>query len=421
MPGLRSVRRVRRDPSLDRVVSIDLALAQPLLETGAAAADRSPRIALTFDDGPSAKYTPQILDLLAEHGGRATFFVLGALVSSHKQLLQRMEAEGHEIGIHTWWHADLTALSDAAIAADLARCRSALDGVVERPIRWVRPPYGAVNARVRSAITDAGYRVAMWSVDPRDWQRPGSSVVANRILNHARDGAVVVLHDGGGNRAATVKAMHTVVPALVERGFEMVTLSELMGLAEPPPPERGMILSIGGDQFEIDADFDEVTVAVDGREVALDTPPVMCAGQFLVQGRPVLRALGAAVRWDAQRLVVGFAAARGEFEVRLNTLDVTRDGHQIRVRVPSVYYHDHALLPVWLIANACGAQVQFHQETRTIEFYSDQAARLGLAPPRRSGPLALLGLDGTGVLGTTTVSLTSAGRRSSGADASALI
>ncbi|MEA3400206.1 MAG: polysaccharide deacetylase family protein [Armatimonadota bacterium] len=406
-----------QDPSLGRVVAIELALAQPVLDQSSvrAGSERRPRIALTFDDGPSADYTPQILDILAEHGGRATFFVLGALVSSHKQLLQRMEDEGHEIGIHTWWHAKLTALSDGAIAADLARCQSALDGVLQRPVRWVRPPYGEVDDRVRSAIAAAGYRVAMWSVDPRDWQRPGSTAVANRILNCARDGAVVVLHDGGGNRAGTVKAMHTVVPALRERGFEMVTLSELMGLAEPPPRERGMVLSIGGEQFEVDADFEDVTVEVDGREVELETPPVMCAGQFLVQGRPVLRALGAGVWWRPEDLVVGILAPRGRFEVRLNSLQVTRDGREIRVRVPSVYYHDHALLPVWLMANACRARVQFDQQTRTIEFFTDQAARLGLAPRRCGGMSALSGVDGIGALCMTT------GPEPWGAEPSALI
>ncbi|MGD9494756.1 MAG: polysaccharide deacetylase family protein [Armatimonadota bacterium] len=398
MPGVHTVRRVTWDLRAQRPVSVELAVARPLL-VPASPEERRPRIALTFDDGPSATYTPQILDIFAAHGARCTFLVVGSLVSGHRALLERAETEGHEVGIHSWRHASYTGMSDAAIRADLARCQAALDPILQRPVRWVRPPYGAVNARVRSAIAGAGYRVAMWSVDPRDWQRPGSSVVAERVLRGARDGAIVVLHDGGGNRAGTVAAMRTVVPALIERGFELVTLSELAGLAEPPPSERGMVLMIGDRSFVVENDFEDMRVRVDGVEVKLDTPPVRAEGQFLLHGRPVLEALGASVRWDAETLTVGFSALRGEFTVRLNTLQVTRDGEPLFVRVPSVYYHKLALLPVWLMANACGASVEVNEEARTIEFFTAPSALLGPGPPRPTALLALRGLDGMTVCG----------------------
>ncbi len=368
-PGVTSTRRVQFDPIIDRPVAVELALAEPLVAYGHSGPDddHPPRIALTFDDGPSATYTPQILDLFAEHGARCTFFVLGGKIARHADLIRRMDEEGHEVGIHTWSHPKLTGLSNAAIRSDLARCRSALEPLVERPVRWVRPPYGAVNARVRHAINDAGYRVAMWSIDPRDWQGPSASVVAGRILRAARDGSVVVLHDGGYNRGGTVAAMRTVVPALQKRGFQIVTLSELTGLVEVPE-ERGMILTIGDRRFRLEAEYEDVRVVVDGAEIAMEGPPVRVEGQFLVHGRPVLEAMGAKVTWDADALAVGISAPRGEFLVKLNSLEVMRDGEALFVRCPAAYYHEVAMLPVWLIANACGATVSFDEQQRTIEF-----------------------------------------------------
>jgi len=422
MPGVHSIRRIEYDPVAERPVSIRLALAEPLVVYDQPGdGETPPRMALTFDDGPSAVNTPQILDIFGQHGARCTFFVLGGLVSKHKQLIERMELEGHEVAIHSWLHANFTGLSNGAIASDLARCRAALEPLVQRPVRWMRPPYGAVNARVRGAINAAGYHVALWSIDPRDWQSPGSSVVASRILSHARDGAVVVLHDGGGNRAGTIAAMRTVVPALIERGYELVTMSELAGFADPPPSERGMVLTIDERRFVVANDFEDMRVLVDGVEVELGTPPVRTEGQFLVHGRPVLHALGAAVSWDAADLTVGFTATRGRFEVRLNTLQVTRDGAELFVRIPSVYYHRLALLPVWLIANACNATVEVDEQARTISFFTTQAADLGRTPPRSADGLALRGLDGMSVYGTPADAWMHIGLALLGAHASVLI
>jgi hypothetical protein len=287
-------------------------------------------------------------------------------------------------------------LSQAGVKSDIARCQAALIGVVNRPVRWVRPPYGAVNASVRKAINDAGYRVAMWSVDPRDWQRPGSSVVANRILNRAKDGAVVVLHDGGGNRAGTVAAMRKVVPALIARGYQLVTLSELTGLTEPAPFERGMRLAVGDNVFEVKAEHDDVTVTVDGVELELSEPPVMVNDQFLVHARPVLDALGSRVRWNAENLAVAFEGARGEFVVKLNSLDVTLGGDSVLVQIPSVYYHGTAMLPVWLMANAMDANVSWNPETRTIEFATAPGGTIRTGPDTR-GMMTLRRHDGTRV------------------------
>ncbi len=372
VPGIHHTERTRVASENGRPVEIRYAVAEPrIVHSHSVDGDHPPRMALTFDDGPSATYTPRMLDIFAENRARCTFFVLGGLIGRHKQLLRRAEREGHEVGIHSWAHARYTGMSTAAIQGDIARCNSALAEVIDRPVRWVRPPYGAVNAHVRRAINDAGYHVAMWSVDPRDWQSPGSSVVARRILSKARDGAVVVLHDGGRNRAGTVAAMRQVVPELKARGYELVTLSELAGLSEPAPSENGLYLTIDDRQYEVVADYDDVTVTVDGSPVELGDQPVKINDQFLVHARPVLAALGARVVWDQEALAVSFDGKRGEFVIKLNSLDATLDGEELLVQIPSVYYHGTAMLPVWLIANACGATVQWDGENRVIELISD--------------------------------------------------
>jgi len=395
VPGVYHTRRLTVDCETGEPVSIQVAIAEPrMVYSRQGSGQHPPRMALTFDDGPNATYTPQLLEIFAENNARCTFFVLGGLVGKHKQLLKRVEEAGHEIGIHSWWHADYTGLSSAAIQSDIARSRSAIDEAIEGPVRWVRPPYGAVNERVRGAINDAGYRVAMWSVDPRDWQSPGSSVVAQRVLSRAKDGAVVVMHDGGGNRGGTVAAMRTVVPTLIARGYELVTLSELTGLSESPPVERGMHLTIGEQQFDVEVEFEDVKVTVDGIPVELAEPPVMLNDQFLVQARPVLSAMGAGVRWNAENLAVVFDGLRGEFVVKLNSLDVTLGGNPLLVQIPSIYYHGTAMLPVWLMANACGSTVVWNANERTLEFMTSAHTRVR---PRseREGVMTLRSLDGT--------------------------
>ena len=371
MPGIHSTRRVKTDPITQEPVEVELALAVPLVVEGYAAwGTRPPKIALTFDDGPDARYTPQLLDILAENNARATFFVLGALVDRHAKLVRRMEKERHEIGIHSWWHADFTKIPSEEIADDLKRCQVALDAVVERPIRWVRPPYGALNSRVESVIDASGYRIALWTVDPHDWKSPGSGVIASRVLNRAHDGAIVLLHDGGGNRSGTVEAMRQVVPRLKARGFELVTVSELTGLSEPPPIDRGMQLTIGDEQFEIKAGYDEVRVEVDGVDISLGTAPLMVRDQFVIPARPVLEALGAEIGWDEELFAVTFRTVRGEFVVKLNSLDVKRNDRAMFVQLPSVSYRGTAMIPAWLIANACRANVTFDSERRVIEYTS---------------------------------------------------
>jgi peptidoglycan/xylan/chitin deacetylase (PgdA/CDA1 family) len=182
---------------------------------------------MTFDDGPHPNLTPRLLDLLRDRGIRATFYVIGRNAARYPALLQRMVAEGHEIGNHTWSHPSLFGHSDASILNQVDRTSRAVHDAVGRPPVTMRPPYGNLYHGQRLMLYEArGMPTILWSVDPQDWRRPGSAVVAQRIVGGCHPGGVVLAHD---IHSATVSAMPAALDGLLGRGFRFVTVSELIG------------------------------------------------------------------------------------------------------------------------------------------------------------------------------------------------
>ena len=170
---------------------------------------------LTFDDGPSSTYTPKILPILRKYGVKAVFFEIGQNISYYPSITRNLRYYGMKIGNHTWSHPNLTTLSTASVTWQLNRMESALG---YRP-RCVRPPYGATNDRIRAIIAARGQRHILWTVDPRDWSRPGTWTIVNRVLANVRDGSRILLHDGGGDRSQTVAALDILIPKLRARGY----------------------------------------------------------------------------------------------------------------------------------------------------------------------------------------------------------
>ena len=178
-------------------------------------------IALTFDDGPSARLTGRLLDILGRNGAAATFFVLGCQARYSPDLLRRMVEEGHEIGNHTFGHDRLSRLSDAGIRETVERTQVLVEAATGiRPV-LLRSPYGI---RIDRAAALVGMPMIHWCVDPRDWEDRNAGRVVRHILEKARDGSIVILHD---TRASTIDAAERVIPALMERGYQLVTISEL--------------------------------------------------------------------------------------------------------------------------------------------------------------------------------------------------
>ncbi|MGA7273896.1 MAG: polysaccharide deacetylase family protein [Candidatus Udaeobacter sp.] len=200
-----------------------------------------PYIAKTFDDGPSATLTPKLLDLLAAHHIKVTFFVIGENVAEHPEIVTRAAREGHEIGNHSWSHPNFGKMSDEAVRSQLQRTDDAIKNATgERPT-LMRPPYGSITAREKRWIHDEfGYRIILWEVDPLDWKRPGPAVVRNRILKETQPGSIVLSHD---IHPGTIEAMPSTFDALEAKGFKFVTVSELIRMAKPkashPSPSPG--------------------------------------------------------------------------------------------------------------------------------------------------------------------------------------
>lgn len=186
-----------------------------------------PVVAMTFDDGPHHSLTPQLLDMLRARNIRATFYLVGRRVAMYPELTRRIAAEGHEIGNHSWNHPRLTSLGNDSLMRELDRTTAVIEETVgSRPIT-MRPPYGLLSTRQRALIYESRrFPTILWSVDPEDWRRPGSSVVANRIVGRSHPGAVILAHDIIG---ATVRAMPAALDGLIARGYGFVTVSELMG------------------------------------------------------------------------------------------------------------------------------------------------------------------------------------------------
>jgi peptidoglycan/xylan/chitin deacetylase (PgdA/CDA1 family) len=179
-------------------------------------------VALTFDDGPSA-YTDAFADVLRDEHIDATFFEIGQEIAGREKTMRRLLREGDEIGNHTTHHQPLPGYADLATTSDLIESATHF-----RPCLF-RPPDGAVDQAVIDAAGEAGMTTVTWDVDPGDWSNPGSDAVYSRVLDAVRPGSIVVLHDGGGNRADTLAALPRIIEALRRRGYRFATVSELLG------------------------------------------------------------------------------------------------------------------------------------------------------------------------------------------------
>lgn len=195
-----------------------------------------PYVAMTFDDGPSAKLTPKLLDLLAAHHIKATFFLIGENVAENPDIVAREVREGHEIANHSWSHPNLAKMSEEAVRSQLRRTDGAIKSATGVRPTLLRPPYGSITAREKRWIHDEfEYQIILWDVDPNDWKRPGPAVVRTRILKETRPGSIVLSHD---IHPGTIEAMPSTFDALEAKGFKFVTVSELirMAVAQPPHP-----------------------------------------------------------------------------------------------------------------------------------------------------------------------------------------
>ncbi|WP_371934696.1 glycosyltransferase [Streptomyces sp. KL118A] len=193
------------------------------------------RLVLTFDDGPDPEWTPKILDVLKEHDAHGVFFVTGTMASRHPDLVRRMVDEGHEVGLHTFNHPDLSYQSVSRIDWELSQNQLALAGAAGIRTSIFRPPYSSFAAAmddrsypVTKAIGSRGYLTVVNNTDSEDWKRPGVDEIIRRATPRDGKGAVVLMHDSGGDRSQTVAALDRFLPDLQRRGYEFGNLTEAL-------------------------------------------------------------------------------------------------------------------------------------------------------------------------------------------------
>jgi osmoprotectant transport system substrate-binding protein len=179
-------------------------------------------IYLSFDDGPHGIWTSQILQVLQQNNAKAVFFQIGQQVAPLADIVKSQTAAGMQIGNHTWAHASLAGVSQQVFNSVVSRTYDAqvAAGAHTQPgPRCLRPPYGATDGNTRGWASALGYRVVLWSIDPQDWALPGTQQIVNNILSNAQPGAIVLSHDGGGNRSQTLDAYRVALPQLAAQGY----------------------------------------------------------------------------------------------------------------------------------------------------------------------------------------------------------
>jgi peptidoglycan/xylan/chitin deacetylase (PgdA/CDA1 family) len=192
-------------------------------------------IAITFDDGPHKTNTPQLLDILKQRGIHATFFVVGQNAAEYPDILKRIVAEGHELANHSYTHPVLASMSQSAVHEQLDKTHQAVLKATGVSMKLLRPPYGALSEpQRRTANSEFGYKVILWSVDPLDWKVRDAARVQNEIVSHTQTGSIVLAHD---IHKSTVDAMPETLDKLTEKGFKFVTVSELLALDRPAAPK----------------------------------------------------------------------------------------------------------------------------------------------------------------------------------------
>lgn len=211
-------------------------------------ADRT--LALTFDDGPDPTWTPRILDVLKAHHVHATFFVVGTAAIDHPELVRRMIAEGHEVGLHTLTHTDLGKIPEWRRQLEVQGAQRALAGITGQTATLLRPPYSSENDAVTGQMFSAmvssaaeGYLSVLSTVDSRDWSRPGVAQIVANALPAGTGGQVLLMHDGGGDRSQTVTALDEVLDRAAAQGYRVTTAGDAVGISSmrTAPPSEALI------------------------------------------------------------------------------------------------------------------------------------------------------------------------------------
>jgi peptidoglycan-N-acetylglucosamine deacetylase len=192
-----------------------------------------PKICLTFDDGPNPEITPLVLDLLAQNRIPATFFLVGYRAERSPELVQRILADGHEIGIHTYDHYHAYQMFFKKSIATIRQGKHVLENVTTLPVTWFRPPWGALNLFQYFVLKQSGLKVVLWTANAVDWDlRTTPTEILERLLSKVRPGSIIVIHDAGGDPGAPenmLKALPEIIEQFQAKGYDFETLANITG------------------------------------------------------------------------------------------------------------------------------------------------------------------------------------------------
>ena len=191
------------------------------------------RVSLTFDDGPHPKYTVEILKVLKSLGVKATFFLVGTNVRKHPVLSRKIAEEGHEIGAHSFWHRRMLFLSRGEVESEIDFAFEVIGDITGRRIKLFRPPFGIHGYLLPKILKEKGAKLILWDVNSKDWKTKDSRRISAKTVGKVKGGSILLFHDGNFSDvnvdySHTVSALRNVIPALKDRGFWPVTISELL-------------------------------------------------------------------------------------------------------------------------------------------------------------------------------------------------
>lgn len=355
------------------------------------------QVALTFDAGSTAVSAQGIMDALAAHRVRSTFFLTGLWTDDFPDLAAQISARGHEVGNHTNSHPDMTTITTSQMRTELRTGEAKIintTGLNPRPL-W-RPPYGSYNATVLTVAGEEGYPwTIMWDIDTLDWQQPPAQTIVDRVLNRVQPGSIVLMHMGGDNTAAAVSQM---LPQLEQRGYMMVTVGEVLGLTRAGADFGGRVVYVqSGDTLaKIASCFnttvpilaaandiadpnqimpgrriyvplrDEVTIRVNGEKLNLAVPARVINGRTMAHVRAIAEALGATVGWEDATQKVTITKGATVVEMFIGSTTAYVNGDPRTLDVAPYLENDRTQAPVRFAAETLGAAVDWDQESRTV-------------------------------------------------------
>ena len=188
------------------------------------------KIALTFDDGPHPRVTNKILDVLSKYGVKATFFMVGENVKNYPDTARRVAREGHEIGNHTYTHPHIKNMSADELMSEMVKCDKIIkENTGVSSVKLFRPPEGVIDSAVKAISSEKGYSIILWRVDTRDWAGTSVNEIKSNIDKNVVAGDIILMHDYISKKCHTVEVLDEIIPMLIGKGYEFVTVSELIG------------------------------------------------------------------------------------------------------------------------------------------------------------------------------------------------